>query len=233
MQIEDMNWAMVAETLRAEDRCVLPLGCTEQHATLSLATDTRLAARVAAEAADGLGVPVFPALPYGVTPSFTAYPGTVSLRVGTYLALLDDLLSGLHAQGFRRILIVNGHGGNSPGQGWLGEWLARHPDARVQWHNWWNAPRTWAAVQATDELASHASWMENFPWTRLEGVTAPEERKPMVDVAALRQLPPALVRKRLGDGNYGGLHRRPDREMQRIWQEAVAETRALLQGGWA
>ncbi|MFC6749285.1 creatininase family protein [Deinococcus aquaticus] len=118
-----MNWAMVAETLRTEDRCVLPLGCTEQHATLSLATDTHLAARVAAEAADGLGVPVFPALPYGVTPSFTAYPGTVSLRVGTYLALLDDLLSGLYGQGFRRILIVNGHGGTRLGRGgWGSGW---------------------------------------------------------------------------------------------------------------
>ena len=46
---------------------------------------------------------------------------------------------------------------------------------------------TWAAVQRVDPLASHASWMENFPWTRLDGVPAPEERKPMVDVAALRQ----------------------------------------------
>lgn len=233
MHIQGMNWGMVEDLLTREDRCVLPLGCTEQHATLSLATDTLLAERVAREAADGSGVPVFPALPYGITPTFAAYPGTLSLRVSTYLNLLDDLLSGLHAQGFRRILIVNGHGGNTPGQGWLGEWLARHPDARVQWHNWWNAPRTWAAVQRVDPLASHASWMENFPWTRLDGVPAPEERKPMVDVAALRQLPPAKVREVLGDGNYGGLHRRPDREMQLIWQEAVAETRALLDSGWA
>ena len=233
MRIEDMNWEGVEAYLRGDDRCVLPLGCTEQHATLSLATDTVLAGRVAAEAAAPLGVPVFPALPYGVTPSFTAYPGTVSLRVGTYLALLDDLLGGLYAQGFRRILVVNGHGGNSPGQGWLGEWLARHPDARVQWHNWWNAPRTWAAVQAVDDLASHASWMENFPWTRLEGVTAPAERKPMVDLARMRQLPPQGVRELLGDGNFAGLHIRPDEEMLDIWQEAVAETRSLLESGWA
>ncbi|WP_235692737.1 creatininase family protein [Deinococcus aquaedulcis] len=233
MRIQEMNWQMVEAYLAQDDRCVLPLGCTEQHATLSLATDTLLAERVAREAAEDLGVPVFPALPYGITPTFSAYPGTLSVRTTTYLALLDDLLGGLYAQGFRRLLVVNGHGGNAPAQGWLGEWLARHPAARVQWHNWWNAPRTWAAVQATDELASHASWMESFPWTRLEGVSAPEERKPMVDLGALRQLPPAEVRARLGDGNFGGLHRRPDREMQRIWQEAVAETRALLQSGWA
>ncbi|SMB88553.1 creatininase family protein [Deinococcus hopiensis] len=233
MQIEEMNWEGAEAYLRVDDCCVLPLGCTEQHATLSLATDTILAGRVAAAAAAPLGIPVFPTLPYGITPTFTAYPGTVSLRVGTYLALLDDLLTGLHAQGFRRILVVNGHGGNSLGQGWLGEWLARHPAARVQWHNWWNAPRTWAAVQAVDDLASHASWMENFPWTRLEGVTAPGERKPMVDLAQMRQLPPEGVRALLGDGNFAGLHVRPDEEMLAIWQEAVAETRELLERGWA
>ncbi|GMA15802.1 creatininase family protein [Deinococcus metallilatus] len=176
---------------------------------------------------------MFPVLSYGITPAFTAYPGTVSLRVDTYLALLDDLLGGLYAQGFRRVLVVNGYGGNAPGQGWLGEWLSGHPDARVQWHNWWNAPHAWAAVQAIDPLASHASWMENFPWTRLEKVPAPQERKPLVDLARLRQLPPQRVREVLGDGNYGGLHVRPDEDMRRIWQEAVAETRELLERGWA
>ncbi|WP_027461480.1 creatininase family protein [Deinococcus murrayi] len=232
MRVQDLNWEGVEAYLRRDDRAVLPLGCTEQHARLSLATDSLLAERVSVEAALPLGIPVFPVLPYGITPTFTAYPGTLSLRVTTYLALLDDLLSGLYAQGFRRILIVNGHGGNSPGQGWLGEWLAGHPGARVQWHNWWNAPRTWAAVQATDPLARHASWMENFPWTRLETVSTSAERKPLVDLARLRQLPPAGVRARLGDGNFGGVPGRPDAEMERLWQEAVRETRELLEAGW-
>lgn len=232
MRVQDLNWEGVEAYLRRDDRAVLPLGCTEQHARLSLATDSLLAERVSVEAALPLGIPVLPVLPYGITPTFTAYPGTLSLRVTTYFALLDDLLSGLYAQGFRRILIVNGHGGNSPGQGWLGEWLAGHPGARVQWHNWWNAPRTWAAVQATDPLARHASWMENFPWTRLEEVSGPAERKPLVDLARLRQLPPAGVRALLGDGNFGGLPGRPDAEMERLWQEAVRETRELLEAGW-
>lgn len=233
MRVQDMNWEMLEAWLQRDDRCVLPLGCTEQHATLSLATDSLLAERISLEAAGPLGVPVFPALPYGITPTFMAYPGTLSLRTSTYLAVLEDLLGSLHTHGFRRILVVNGHGGNAPGQGWLGEWLSAHPDTRVQWHNWWNAPRTWAAVQATDELASHASWMENFPWTRLEGVRAPEERKPAVDLGRLKQLGPQEARALLGDGNYAGLHVRPDEDMARIWAQAVAETRALLENGWA
>ena len=66
--------------LQRDDRIVLPIGSTEQHAYLSLATDNILAERVAVEAAEPLGVLVLPVLPYGITPRFAAYPGSPSLR---------------------------------------------------------------------------------------------------------------------------------------------------------
>ncbi len=103
----------------------------------------------------------------------------------------------------------------------------------VKFHNWWNAPKTFAKVQEIDPVASHASWMENFAWTRLPGVAMPTERKPMIDLAYMRVLDPAGVRKLLGDGNFGGYYQRSDAEMQAIWDIAVAETRALIEGAWA
>lgn len=233
MQIAQMNWMQVEAYLQRDDRAVLPLGSTEQHAYLSLCVDSILAERVALEAAEPLGVPVFPVLSYGMTPYFRAYPGTISLRMETYLRVVREILDNLAETGFRRILIVNGHGGNSPAQGMVAEWLADHPGCRVRFHNWWNAPRTWAKVTATDPVASHASWMENFPWTRLAGVAMPDYQKAMVDPDRLRTLGPQEVRAVLGEGNYGGYFQRPDSEMQAIWAEAVAETRALLEGPWA
>ncbi len=119
------------------------------------------------EAAEPLGIPVFPALPYGLTPYFTAFPGTVTLRVATYAAVLRDVLDSLKHAGFRRVLIVNGHGGNQPAAAIAQEWMMDNPDAHVRFHDWWRAPLTAAAVRAIDPVASHASWMENFPWTRL------------------------------------------------------------------
>lgn len=232
MQISAMHWQQVEAYLRHDDRVVLPLGCTEQHAYLSLSTDSILAERVAVEAAAPLDVPVFPVLAYGITPYFRAYPGTLTLRVTTYLELVRDLLDGLYSQGFRRLLVVNGHGGNTPAQALADEWLAAHPDARLRWHNWWNAPEVWAKIQATDPVASHASWMENFPWTRLAEVAQPGEQKAPVDIAALRQGGPLAVRAGLGDGNFAGLYQRDDAEMAAIWAVAVAETRALLEGTW-
>jgi creatinine amidohydrolase len=113
VRVADLNWMQLEAYLERDDRIVLPLGSTEQHAYLSLATDNILAERLSLEAAEPLGVPVLPVLAYGVTARFTAYPGSLSVERETYVALLRDLLGSLGGQGFRRILIVNGPGGNS------------------------------------------------------------------------------------------------------------------------
>jgi creatinine amidohydrolase len=232
MRISEMNWMMVEEYLGRDDRAVLPLGCTEQHAYLSLSTDSILAERLAVEAAEPLGVPVFPVLAYGITPYFRAFPGTITLRVETYMSVVGDILDAMAEHGFKRILIVNGHGGNTPVQGFVGEWMGDHSGVRIKFHNWWNAPKVWAQVQAIDPVASHASWMENFPWTRLAKVKMPSHQKPMSDPEELRRLDPKSVREHLKDGNYGGLYQRDDEEMMKIWQAGVEETRALLSEDW-
>ena len=232
MQISEMNWMMVEDYLKRDNRAVLPLGSTEQHAYLSLSVDSILAERLAVEAAEPPGVPVFPVLAYGITPYFRAFPGTITLRMGTYMSILRDILDAMAEQGFRRILVVNGHGGNMPAQGFIGEWMADHPDVRIKFHNWWNAPKVWAQVQAIDPIASHASWMENFPWTRLANIEMPREQKPMSDVDKLRRLDPNSLREYLRDGNYGGLYQRDDEEMIKIWHTGVEETRALLTEAW-
>ena len=232
MRISEMNWMMVEEYLKRDDRAVLPLGSTEQHAYLSLSVDSILAERLAVEAAEPLGVPVFPVLAYGITPYFRAFPGTVTLRVETYMSILRDILDAMAEQGFKRILIVNGHGGNTPAQGLVGEWMADRPGVRIKFHNWWNAPKVWAQLQAIDPVASHASWMENFPWTRLTKIEMPSEQKPMSDLEKVRRLDPIALRKYLKDGNYGGRYQRDDEEMLKIWRTGVRETRALLTEDW-
>ena len=233
MKIAEMNWMLVEEYLKHDDRAVLPLGSTEQHAYLSLSTDSLLAERVGVEAAEPLGVAVFPVVAYGITPYFMAYPGTVSLRVNTYIHVIRDMLESLTQHGFKRITIVNGHGGNTPAQSVCGEFMRDHADMCIKWHDWWNAPRVWAKVQAIDPVASHASWMENFPWTRLLNVVMPQEQKAPIDVARVRQLNPIDLRAYLGDGSYAGVYQRSDEDMLALWQVGVLETRTVIEENWA
>ncbi len=232
MRIAEMNWMQVEQHVKRDRRAVLPIGSTEQHAQLSLCVDSILAERVSVEAAQTIAVPVFPAIQYGFTPSFVDYPGTVTLSLATLCALVREVLDSMVRSGFRQIVIVNGHGGNSPAQSAVLEWLNNNRGVQVKWHNWWNAPRTWAKVKQIDPVASHASWMENFPWTRLPGVTAPAEAKPMLDFARYQRIDPGARKTLVGDGNFGGLYQRPDEEMLALWEVAVAETRDLIAFDW-
>ena len=233
MRARELNWMQVEAYLEHDDRVVLPVGSTEQHGYLSLETDNILAERVSAEAAEPLGVLVLPVLPYGLTPSFQAYPGSPTLRLETFFAIIRDLLDSLYGQGFRRFLIVNGHGGNLPAFGLVGEWRAAHPDAQAIFHSWWSSPRVQATGREVDPEPSHANWFENFPWTRLEGVELPQERKPALDQDAYRVAAgPAGVRDLLGDGVFEGAYELPDEQVRRVWEAGVAEVRELLEHAW-
>lgn len=227
-----MTWMQVEAHLEQDDRCVVPLGSTEQHAYLSLATDTTLAERVANEAAEPLGVPVFPPLAYGITPYFMAYPGTVTLSLATYEQVLTELLASVRRHGFRRILVVNGHGGNTPARPAAEAWSKRRKGVELRWHDWWAAPATRAAIDAIDRDASHASWMEAFPWTRVEGVELPEGHKDPVELSDRENLSLGRFRAIIGDGSFGGDYERSEEETMRVWRVAVEETRARLSEDW-
>jgi creatinine amidohydrolase len=234
VRVRDLNWMQLEEYLERDDRIVLPLGSTEQHGYLSLETDNILAERVSVEAAEPLGVPVLPVLPYGLTAMFAAaYPGSPTLRVETYAAVLRELLDSLYGQGFRRFLLVNGHGGNTPAGPVAREWVAvRRPKAQAIFHSWWAGPEVIEVAKAIDPEYSHANWGENFPWTRLAGVEFPSQGKPMLDEAAYLVAGPEQLRDVIGDGSFGGLYQRADEEMLRIWETGVEEVRELLGSGW-
>ena len=96
---------------------VLPVGATEQHGPhLPLGTDflivehiTRAAAREAQRSFDVL---VAPTLPVGSSHHHLPFGGTISLSTERYYGALSDMVEALIESGFRRIFILNGHGGN-------------------------------------------------------------------------------------------------------------------------
>lgn len=116
-----MRWeTATAAEIDALDRTravvVLPLGSVEQHGHhMPLGTDSLLSHRVslaAAEASTGVPVAVLPPPWYGFSAHHMRFAGTVTLSPGTLMAVAADIVESLVAQGFQRILIVNGHGGN-------------------------------------------------------------------------------------------------------------------------
>ncbi|HWD03760.1 MAG TPA: creatininase family protein [Amycolatopsis sp.] len=110
-----MTWREV-RTAAPAAIALLPIGSQEQHAGhLPMGTDTMLAETVVDGALARLGgepeVVRLPALPYGHSPHHL-FAAAVSLSAATLQAVLADMLGSLVESGFRRVLIVNGHGGN-------------------------------------------------------------------------------------------------------------------------
>ena len=227
-----MNWLQVEAYLASDDRCVVPIGSTEQHGMLSLCVDAILAERVAMEAAEPLGIPVYPAMPFGCAPYFSAFPGSISLKVETLCAVARDLIASLHGAGFRRVMFVNGHGGNAVVGNVVLDMMAEYVNLKIKFHPWYAAPKTMRAAKKIRGDPSHANWFENFPWTRLSNVAMPQDEKPMVDLAALKLASPDGARQLLGDGNFGGPYQIEDRHMRALWEVGVSETRELLEGPW-
>lgn len=95
---------------------IQPIGSTEQHGDhLPLDTDAWVATSVAVAAARqaSTDVLVLPTIWWGLSDYWMPYPGTISLRLTTAVALLEDVCRSVAAHGFDRLVILNGHGGNT------------------------------------------------------------------------------------------------------------------------
>ncbi|GGL42438.1 creatininase family protein [Planomonospora parontospora] len=92
---------------------VLPVGSFEQHGRiLPLATDTMVAAVIAARLADDYGLFLLPPVTISCSHEHAAYPGTVSISHSTLTAIITDIRRSLRQSGITRLVLVNGHGGN-------------------------------------------------------------------------------------------------------------------------
>ncbi|MGC8481202.1 MAG: creatininase family protein [Acidimicrobiales bacterium] len=232
MQLYRMNWMAVERYLATDDRVVVPIGSTEQHGYLSLGTDAILAELVAERAAEPLGIPVLPVLPFGFVPYFTTFPGTISLRFETYARVIVDILDTLADQGFRRIAIINGHGGNEMVTGRIREWRSSRTDAPfVLFHSWYSGSSVAEFGAQIDERQRHGSWFERFEATIVDD-QVPAEDAPMVDGRALPFASAEEIRRMAPTGSLGGPHVIDDPRVEEMLTIGAQEVRALLEHGW-
>lgn len=226
MLFDSLSWMDVDRYLERDDRVVVITGSCEQHAHLSLLTDVRIPLEVARRACAVEKVLVAPPLPFGVSPHFEAYSGTLSLRPETFLSLVRGLLEGLLRQGFRRILVNNGHGGNT---GLLDPLLIElsscQPGARLSVFDWFREPGVSAVAKEAGLQVNHANWAEPFTFTRVSSV--PDGVKEPVDIPGAASA--AVFREALGDGSFGGPYQTPDDAMERVLAASVNAMVTALQ----
>jgi creatinine amidohydrolase len=230
MRLEDLTWMDVERYLEQDDRIILITGATEQHAYLSLLTDILIPSKIALAVAERERVLIAPPLNFGFSRSLAYFPGTISLTRATFDLVLAEMVECLLHQGFRRFLILNGHGGNHPPLR-LRDFHRDSDEIRVVWHDWWagEAVNGFIAQHGLDATYSHANWLENFPFCRVGDV--PAGSKPFIDedTAALLEYDPTQ-RQVLGDGSFGGAYQIDDALIYALFERVVTETAAVVRG---
>ena len=101
------------EAARAASVAVLPVGSFEQHGhILPLATDTMVACVIAEHVAARYELFLLPPIAYGCSHEHAGFAGTVSISAATLYRVVEDIRTSLEQQGIRKLVLVNGHGGN-------------------------------------------------------------------------------------------------------------------------
>ncbi|MGA2488823.1 MAG: creatininase family protein [Anaerolineales bacterium] len=225
MRIEDLNWMDVEEYRKHDDRLILVIGACEQHGYLSLLTDAKIPLALADAASQQTGVLVAPPLNFGASPYFVSYPGTFSLRLSTLMDAVEDVVRSAYAQGFRRILVLNGHGGNTGAKIRLGELANQLRGLKIQWYAWWMTRSVEEVALRHGLKPAHANWMEAFPFTIVGDLPAGEKVQPVVpsdimDAQTSRQV--------YGDGTFGGHYRASPEIMQEMFDACLTDILQLL-----
>jgi len=225
MRLEDLNWMDVEEYLKREDRLMLILGACEQHAYLSMLTDIKIPLALADAASQQTGVLIAPPLNFGISPYFLDYPGTLSLSVPGMAAVVEDIVRSAHRHGFRRILIVNGHGGNSPVKNHLHAVNTDLPGLRLNWYDWWLSHSIEAVAIKHNLKPTHANWLEAFPFTIVGEMPVESKTPPRVPSAILDA---KTAREVYGDGSFGGPYIASEEIQHEMFAAALADILELI-----
>jgi creatinine amidohydrolase len=225
MRFEDLNWMDVEKYLEGDDRLMLVLGACEQHATLSLLTDIKIPLALADSASTQTGVLVAPPLNFGFSQYFREYPGTLSLRVPTLISAVEDIVRSAYHSGFRRLFILNGHGGNTPVNDHLNDVINDLPGMQIRWYQWWDSHSVEAVAMKHNLKPAHANWLEAFPFTVVGEVPEGEKVPPRVPSSIMDA---ATARQVYGDGSFGGRYRVGDGIMREVLEAALEDILLLL-----
>ena len=113
MLLENLAYTEVENYLKERDIVLIPIGSVEQHSPYGLiGTDFIISEAVTRTVGEDMRILVAPTIAYGVSPHHMAFKGTVSLNPNTMIDVISDIVRSFVAHGFKRIIFVNGHGGN-------------------------------------------------------------------------------------------------------------------------
>lgn len=214
MHLQLATWPDIEAYLTRSRGIVIPIGSTEQHGPMGLiGTDAICAQAIAAGLSDRHDILVAPTMALAVAQFNLAFPGTISLRASTVMAIIEDCVRSLARQGFTRFYFLNGHGGNlAPARAAFQDLYAEYSYAgteapfRALIRSWWEYPQV---ARLRDELYGAAEGMHATPSEIAIAQHALPDFARTSAAAAPPRLDPAFLRDHAGDNHLDAeTHRR-------------------------
>lgn len=137
--LADFNWIEIRDVVPDQiDTILLPVGTLEAHGVLNNGADILVPSRLARDLAPRVNALIAPTIPYGLLVSLDRFPGTFGVSPQSFEGYCQDVLRGLAKQGFRNIIVLNGHGGNRAHLDTVSQTVARDLGVRTLVIDWWS-----------------------------------------------------------------------------------------------
>jgi creatinine amidohydrolase len=160
-EMDRINWMEFKEVVPSRINTVLlPTGTLEPHGVINNGADNTAPFGMAKHISRRVNALIAPTLPYGITGSMEAYPGAFQISEAAYRPFVKQILEGLAKNGFRNIIIINGHGGGQTAvlQSVAAE-VAAEKKVRTLVVNWWSFASD-VTKEVFGEDGGHAGWNE-------------------------------------------------------------------------
>lgn len=155
--LHEMSWQEAKEYFAKNDIAIIPVGSNEQHGPPNpLGTDHLIAKGIAEEVAKRTGVMCVQVIPFGVSSHHKQFWGTIFVSARTFKKYVKETCLALQYYGVRRIVIVNGHGGNLAALTELAREL-REDGVFVSVFQWWTATGKLLPRLFADDERRHAA----------------------------------------------------------------------------
>jgi creatinine amidohydrolase/Fe(II)-dependent formamide hydrolase-like protein len=231
------SWESFARTVPSQTDCaILPVGTIEAHGIAGLGTDIVIPELMAPRIAEPLNCIICPTIPFGVTRTLLPYPGSVTVTSATFTEYCAEVMLGLGKAGFRKVIVLNGHGGN------INELRAARErafkelgmySAQVEW--WimaeteaaevWGTPGGHAACEETGlfslvhpDVATRDKWRDEYAYAPSPGISS-------------LPLPGAVIVKEPGKGLPDFNHEHSQQFLDKMVERLIKELKTIL-AGW-
>jgi creatinine amidohydrolase len=136
--MDDLNWKEFQQLVPTKIKTViLTVGTLEAHGFINNGADNTVPISIATAIAEDTNALIAPHIPYGITDILAPYPGSLHIPEDAFRVYVRAVLVGLVANGFRNIVILNGHGPQVPTLQQLANEIALQYKVNTLLINWW------------------------------------------------------------------------------------------------